>query len=99
SSKFSVEINAEKTIDDLKKAIKKEKPNDLNNIDADKLALSCVAIPSSPIRTIKLNNLAENDTKIMQPILLDESDDLISEKFDATPPRKTIHIIVQRPST
>ncbi|KAF9410687.1 hypothetical protein BGZ76_005483 [Entomortierella beljakovae] len=33
----------------------------------------------------------------MLPLLLDESDDLISEKFEAKLPRKTIHVVIKIP--
>ncbi|KAF9342633.1 hypothetical protein BGX26_007146 [Mortierella sp. AD094] len=45
STPFSVDIDASKTVDHLKDAIKLKKPNDFNDIDADKLTLWHVSIP------------------------------------------------------
>ena len=44
---FSVSIHNDQTVNDLKKAIKKEKVNDLNDIDADKLILYKVVIAAT----------------------------------------------------
>ena len=41
---FSVSIKCSETVDDLKKAIKKEKPIDLNGVDANRLVLYKVSI-------------------------------------------------------
>ncbi|KAF9427922.1 hypothetical protein BGZ76_002137, partial [Entomortierella beljakovae] len=97
SSKFLVDILPTKTVGHLKNAIKDMKENDLKDIDADRLILWATAIPSIPIRTIKLDNLTSDDTANMPPLLLDESDDLISEKFEAELPRKTIHVVIKLP--
>ncbi|KAF8946546.1 hypothetical protein BGZ46_005758, partial [Entomortierella lignicola] len=98
STAFPVKVATDESVGDLKDAIGEKKPNDLQDVDADKLILWHVAIPSSPARTIRLNNLTSDDAKNMLPEKLDESDDLISEKFEAIPPKKTIHIIVQLPA-
>ncbi|KAG0009094.1 hypothetical protein BGZ80_002746 [Entomortierella chlamydospora] len=98
STAFKVTVALDDDVDDLKKAIKKEKSKTLSDIDASDLILWRIAVPSSPARTIRLNNLTSDDTKNMLPQKLDESDDLISDKFEAIPPKKTIHIIVQLPT-
>ncbi|KAG1707076.1 hypothetical protein DVH05_026272 [Phytophthora capsici] len=38
-SAFSVEVGEDQTVDDLKLAIKNQKPNDLKDVDRDKLQL------------------------------------------------------------
>ncbi|KAG0298955.1 hypothetical protein BGZ97_003929, partial [Linnemannia gamsii] len=45
SDAFPVEIEASKTIGDLKELIKTKKTNDFQNVDADKLTLWRVSIP------------------------------------------------------
>ncbi|GMF37672.1 unnamed protein product [Phytophthora lilii] len=44
-SAFSVRVDENDLVDDLKKAIKAEKPNDLKDVDADKLQLSLAKQP------------------------------------------------------
>jgi hypothetical protein len=91
STPFPVEIESTKTIGDLKKSIKIEKTNDFNDIDADKLTLWRVSIPVLPKKDRKQISLADVSSKEE----LDETDD-ISDAFDESPPKKTIHVIVQR---
>ncbi|KAF9356720.1 hypothetical protein BGX34_009785 [Mortierella sp. NVP85] len=91
---FSVEIESTKTVDHLKKTIKKEKPNDrhLEGVDADKLTLWHVSLPVVP-------------PKDRKPILLEDvliKDQLvetskISNVFGAVLQEDTIHILVQLP--
>ncbi|GMF34897.1 unnamed protein product [Phytophthora lilii] len=57
-SAFSARVNKSDTVDDLKKAIKAEKPNDLKDVDADKLQLSLAKKgtgwqPSADLRAIR----------------------------------------------
>ncbi|KAF9368106.1 hypothetical protein BGX21_006807, partial [Mortierella sp. AD011] len=97
STAFKVTVALDDDVDDLKKAIYKEITTD-PEVKAKDLTLWHVAVTSSPARTIRLNNLTSDDTKNMLPQKLDESDDLVSDKFEAIPPKKTIHIIVQLPA-
>ncbi|KAG0256493.1 hypothetical protein BGZ95_005479 [Linnemannia exigua] len=92
STPFSVDIDASKTVDHLKDAIKLKKPNDFNDVDADVLTLWRVSIPVAPKKERKEISLADIPSKEE----LDETDDL-SDVFEETPPKKTIHVIVQRP--
>ncbi|KAG0221957.1 hypothetical protein BGW42_007048, partial [Actinomortierella wolfii] len=90
---FSVEIEPTKTVDSLKKLIKEEKANDFHDVDADKLSLWRVSVPVLPKKDRKPIWLANVPKKEE----LDETDD-IADVFTDVPPKKTIHIIVQRPA-
>ncbi|KAF9275585.1 hypothetical protein BGZ74_003968, partial [Mortierella antarctica] len=92
STPFPVEIESTKTIGDLKDAIKAKKTNEFSDIDADMLTLWKVSIPVVPKKDRKEISLADVPSKEE----LDETDD-VSDVFKETPPKKTIHIIVQRP--
>ncbi|KAG0212245.1 hypothetical protein BGX28_006598 [Mortierella sp. GBA30] len=92
SNTFSVKAATSDTVDDLKKLIKAEKSNDFSDVDADKLTLWCVSIPVVPEN--KHNPVILN--QIDSPTELSPTDDL-SDVFHEMPPKKTIHIIVQRP--
>ncbi|KAF9379757.1 hypothetical protein BGX21_002555, partial [Mortierella sp. AD011] len=81
-----------KDVLDLKKRIKAEKSNQFSDVDADQLTLWRVSIAVASIDKRKPVVLNEHDTAIE----LDPTDD-ISDVFKVTPPKKTIHIIVQRP--
>ncbi|KAF9993836.1 hypothetical protein BGZ79_001448, partial [Entomortierella chlamydospora] len=89
-SAFPVKIPCDDTVGELKKAIKDEKPNDLQDLDADKLILWRVGVPDegNPV------NLENVETKT----LLIKSTNEISEVFGPAPAKKTIHVIVQRPA-
>ncbi|KAF8920977.1 hypothetical protein BGZ58_004167 [Dissophora ornata] len=89
---FSVEIESTKTVDALKKLIKDEKAPRFDDVAADELTLWRVSIPVAPKNERKEISLVDVTSKEE----LDETDD-ISDVFAETPPKKTIHIIVQRP--
>ncbi|KAF9415354.1 hypothetical protein BGZ94_000118 [Podila epigama] len=98
STPFPVEIESTKTIGDLKDAIKDKKAPRFDDVAADELTLWRVSIPDA--------DDDENDEE--SPVLLDSipSKDKkklkathdLSDVFKETPPKKTIHIIVQRPA-
>ncbi|KAH7048589.1 hypothetical protein BKA57DRAFT_513495 [Linnemannia elongata] len=93
SNAFSVEIEPTKTVDALKNAIKTKKAPEFDNIAADKLTLWYVLIPVVPAnkhKPIVLDDFLEAATE------LDPTDD-VADVFSEKPPKKTIHIIVQRP--
>ncbi|KAF9314061.1 hypothetical protein BG003_004554 [Podila horticola] len=92
STAFSIKIPSNDTVDDLKKLIKVEKANDFSDIDANQLTLWRVSIPVVTANRNKPINLTEIDS-ITE---LDPTDD-VSYVFTDQPPKKTIHIIVQRP--
>ncbi|KAF9378893.1 hypothetical protein CPC16_011072 [Podila verticillata] len=89
---FSIKILSSDTIDDLKKAIKAEKTNELSDVDANMLTLWRVSVPVVPKKERKQISLVN----VLSKEELDETDD-ISDVFDKMLPKKTIHIIVQRP--
>ncbi|KAF9303922.1 hypothetical protein BG003_001849, partial [Podila horticola] len=92
SNAFPVEIDPLKTIADLKKLIKTEKPVDFEHVDANNLTLWHVSLPIVAANKHKPIVLTEIDSSTE----LDPTDD-ISDVFQSQPPKKTIHILVQRP--
>ncbi|KAG0024322.1 hypothetical protein BGZ80_004284 [Entomortierella chlamydospora] len=91
---FSVKVESDDTVDELKKAIKSENPNLLCDIDARELVLWHVSIPPLPKKQISLDNLIVSET-LKKPVELDDPTSEISEVFGTAPPKRTIHIIVQ----
>ncbi|KAF9081985.1 hypothetical protein BGX27_004680, partial [Mortierella sp. AM989] len=89
SSAFPVKLDSDDTIGELKKAIKEEKKPRLDDIDADKLLLYQIAIPDEGTQ-VNLNNVDSP-----KPLLKATTE--IAEVFGTAPPKKTIHVIVQRP--
>jgi hypothetical protein len=92
SNVFSVKPSPADTVDDLKKLIKTEKTNQFSDVDADQLTLwrvSISVVPANKHKPIVLN-------EVESPTELEPTDD-VSDVFDEPPPKKTIHIIVQRP--
>ena len=92
STPFPVEIESTKTIGNLKKLIKSEKTPRFDDVAADELTLWRVSIPVDSPGKRKPVVLSEDESATE----LDPMDD-ISDVFKKTPPKKTIHIIVQRP--
>ena len=91
SSTFPVPMLYTKTVGELRKAIKAEKPNAFKDIDADSLALWRVTIPVVSVdkhKSIVLNKL---DSTELEPT------DKLSVVFEETPLENTIHIIIQPP--
>ncbi|KAF9280639.1 hypothetical protein BGZ74_002557, partial [Mortierella antarctica] len=89
---FEIDIDPTKTVARLKDLIKEKKSNDLSDVDADQLTLWKVSIPVAPKNERKEISLADVPSKEE----LDETDD-VSDVFKESPPKKTIHVIVQRP--
>ncbi|OAQ25456.1 hypothetical protein K457DRAFT_756615 [Linnemannia elongata AG-77] len=92
SNAFSVKIASTDTVDDLKVHIKNKKPVDFEHVDANNLTLWHVSHPviaANKHQPVLLN-------AIDSPIELDPTDE-VNDVFSETPPKKTIHIIVQRP--
>ncbi|OAQ23273.1 hypothetical protein K457DRAFT_234897 [Linnemannia elongata AG-77] len=94
SNAFSVKVASTDTVDGLKKLIKAEKTNKFSDFDADQFTLWRVSIPVVPANRHKPIFLNE----IESPVELDPTDD-VSEAFPSRNklPKKTIHVIVQRP--
>ncbi|KAG9064936.1 hypothetical protein KI688_003198 [Linnemannia hyalina] len=89
---FPVEIESTKTIGNLKEVIRTKKPNEFRGVDPDKLTLWRVSIPV--VAANKHNPIVRNEVESSTE--LDPTDD-VSDVFPQAPPKKTIHIIVQRP--
>ncbi|PVF91303.1 hypothetical protein CPB86DRAFT_361226 [Serendipita vermifera] len=90
---FSVEIEPDKTIDRLKKAIKSEKPHRFDGFDADELTLYRIDVTERDqeecIRKVKNRNLSSLE-------LLDPRSPL-AVLYPCSPPGWTIHVLVQVP--
>ncbi|KAG0247856.1 hypothetical protein BG011_000804, partial [Mortierella polycephala] len=90
---FSTDISPTRTIDHLKKLIKTEKAVEFSDVDADQLTLWHVSIP---VDLVKKNDVILFDAIDTKQELMPTDD--LSDVFVEKPPKKTIHIIVQRPS-
>ncbi|KAF8919094.1 hypothetical protein BGZ58_004701, partial [Dissophora ornata] len=85
-----------KTVDGLKKAIKDENPDTFSSIDAKDLTLWRVSIADDDDDDdnelpILLHSISSEDKKKLKATRE------LSDVFQEVPPKKTIHIIVQRP--
>ncbi|KAG0249997.1 hypothetical protein DFQ27_009680 [Actinomortierella ambigua] len=92
TNSFPVDIEPSKTVAHLKEFIKATIPNTLNGVDAKDLNLWRVnhviaANKHQPVLLKSMDSASE----------LNPMDDM-ADVFQAAPPKKTIHIIVQRPS-
>lgn len=90
---FSVKIDENETIDILKELIKEKKKNDFHDIDADKLKLWKVNISIEDTSALENLVLENNKEKGVQELL--PMDDIAD--FFSAPPKKHIHVIVERP--
>ena len=88
STDFSVTIDANETIDDLKKRIKYENAPDLNDINPAKLKLWKVEIPDD--QEIDFSSLAPEDE--LKPTRR------INRYWEATPPEEHVHVLVKPPA-
>ncbi|KAF9147092.1 hypothetical protein BGX20_006757, partial [Mortierella sp. AD010] len=92
STAFSIDIASTKTVDHLKKEIKKDQSPVFDHLRASDLTLWSVNIPcdddEKPITLVDQTNRKK---------LRATSD--ISEVFGTAPPKKTIHCIVERPAS
>ncbi|KAG0195067.1 hypothetical protein BGX28_002366, partial [Mortierella sp. GBA30] len=92
STPFPVEIESTKTIGQLKDAIKAKKAPRFDDVAADELTLWRVTLPLVPLKDRKPIILS----KVESATELDPGND-ISDEFEEKLPKKTIHLIVQRP--
>ena len=86
---FPVNIEKDQLVGHLKKAIKAEKQNDFAGVDADRLKLWKVTIPS------------DHDDQLRN-LILQDSDKLlaindIGDYWPTSPPKKHIHVIIKLP--
>lgn len=93
---FSVSIDDDQIVDDLKKAIKHEKANLLKDIDADELTLYKVSIPKGQLKQA-LQDLDPDNGEISAP----ELDDPLLTLLEVFPDVKSghLHVIVRTPET
>jgi hypothetical protein len=104
SSSFSVRIRSSETVDDLKEAILKKKSHDLASIDADRLTLYRVTLPSGGnLEQAARDELAKlkESGKEGKEVALDPTEEL-SACFDDTywlntPRTKRVHVLVEIP--
>jgi hypothetical protein len=91
ASAFAVDIDREKLVSHLKKAIKAEKAPEFDNFPADKLKLWKKEIPDD--QDVLLSNLILND----EPELLATRE--IGDYWTEKPPKRNIHVIVEPPES
>jgi hypothetical protein len=91
---FSVKIQPDATVDDLKEAIKIKKQPEFDGFAADRLTLFKINVPAAADRDKALAAFAANlPSTTMDPLLG------LNAYFLDAPPRGTIHILVQTPNT
>ncbi|KAG2945144.1 hypothetical protein PC117_g8711 [Phytophthora cactorum] len=105
-SAFSVRVDESdepESVDDLKKEIKKEKPNDFKDVDADKLQLFLAKtddgawLKSKDLLRMRKGEIPnEVESRYMNEELEDPTDKICS-KFPSTIPDGTIHVLVVVP--
>ena len=91
-STFKVDINEDKTVDDLRDAIKEKKKPSFDNIPAGSLRLwkaSSLHYNQNLKSDVEALNLVDGD--MLQPV------DILSDIFSFTLERKSVHIIIDRP--
>jgi len=86
---FSVDVERSRTVDYLKKAILREKPNDLKDIDADRLVLYKVELPDGK----DLERLASQASKEE----LEVPSSKLSKIFPVDPPEEVVSVLVKVP--
>jgi len=95
SNAFSIKIPSSDTVDELKDLIKIKNPDTFSRVDAKELTLWRVSILDDDNGEedfpILLDNISGKDRKKLR------ATSELSDVFEETPPKKTIHIIVQRP--
>ncbi|PKK73785.1 hypothetical protein RhiirC2_323456 [Rhizophagus irregularis] len=90
ASAFSVKINRDESISNLKDAIKEKNQNDFAGVDAKRLKLWKVEIASDHLDD-RLKNLTLNDSNEL--LAMDE----IGEYWTDDPPKKHINVLVESP--
>jgi len=86
SRSFSVTLAKSETVGNLAEAILKKRPNDLKNVDADRLDLYKVSLPDD--ETLGQSARLPLDQK------LDVGSRKISKIFPAAPPEEMVSIVV-----
>lgn len=94
SNAFKVKLDRDADVSDLKKLIKIEKAPRFDDVAADELTLWRVSLPigsADDELPITLNAMADGGKRKLG--LTDELLDVFGKK----PPKKTIHVVVERP--
>jgi len=89
---FSVKIASTESVFTLKKAIRDEKNNAFQHVDADSLILWKVSIPVGSEFQDKFSELILDDTKSLSAV------DRLSNIFSDVPQDRHLHIVVRAPS-
>jgi Crinkler effector protein N-terminal domain len=93
-SPFSVKIQPDATVDDLKDAIKAKKQPQFDGFAADSLTLYLVNLPED-------DNLVENVKQLLTvepPLVSLKATKQLSVLFPGVPAAETVHILVKTPS-
>ncbi|KAF9947660.1 hypothetical protein BGZ70_002574 [Mortierella alpina] len=93
SRAFSVKIQPDDTVDDLKEIIKTKKSHDFSDIDANSLTLWKVSIPIVAAESHKIISLDSVESK-GELLPSDE----VSEVYGDAPSKRTVHVLVKRSS-
>jgi hypothetical protein len=92
NTSFSVKISSDETVDDLKKAIKKEKEHDFAGFDADRLTLFKVDVPALDLsKALEQIPKLDLSSATMNPVLK------LSRYYSTTPSEEMIHILIHTP--
>jgi len=96
---FLVDIDKTETVGKLKNQIKVDKANVLGSIDADTLTLYQVNISIPDNATFKqaMQDISQNEVHASKEELIHPFSELQDLFEPQGPPRKTIHILVERP--
>ncbi|KAL3660868.1 hypothetical protein V7S43_014270 [Phytophthora oleae] len=99
---FDVNIDADASVSALKRAIKEEKPNDLKDVDANKLQLFLAKngvawLPSNDIAVVSMRS--GSIPRQIEDLLCEEINpaDDIGDVFGSDPPKKVVHVLVVIP--
>ena len=84
---FSVIVKSSETVGELKDAILKEKPNQLRDVDADKLVLYKVSLPDDKTLEQSAAQALNEEPEVPSKKL--------SELFPIKPPAETVSIVVK----
>jgi len=94
NSPFQIEIRPDATVGDMKDAIKREKRPEFDGFAAHRLTLYRVNLPDDD----DLAKNVEQQTTLKPPLMPLKVTRLVSALFPASPPKKTICILVQTPT-
>jgi len=92
---FSVKINKDATVGELKNAIKAEKLNSFAKFDANTIKLQKVNISTTAFKALKN---AETDIETnLGGVMLEDVTSEIADEFGNLPAKRHIHVIVEPP--